>query len=192
LLAETELIELHREYTNMLYGYVSRRVGAERTLAEDIVQETWLRAVAAWRTKGIPHRPGAWLVRVARNLVISHFRRRRPTSLDSSELEISDKRVAPDSLSAAALVNWGLSRLKRQQAALIEEFHFEGKSVRDIALQQELSERAVEGRLRRARENLRSILEPHVRPGTRLANESESSNEPLHVVRRAEVGGQNA
>ncbi len=138
----------------MLYGYVSRRVGGERTLAEDIVQETWLRAVSSWQFKGPPAHPGAWLLRVARNLLASHFRRRRPQYVDPNELEIADDRVSPETLEAAALVNWGLSHLKRGQAKLIEAFHFEGQSIRDIAQENRLSDRAVEGRLRRARENL--------------------------------------
>jgi len=45
LLTETELIALYREHTGPLYAYVSRRVGGNRTLAEDIVQDGWLRAV---------------------------------------------------------------------------------------------------------------------------------------------------
>jgi RNA polymerase sigma-70 factor (ECF subfamily) len=192
LLTEAELIELYRRHTNMLYGYVSRRVGAERALAEDIVQETWLRAVNSWRSKGTPDQPGAWLVRVARNLLVSHFRRRRPHTVDHTELEIADDRVDPETLSSAALVNWGLSRMKRKQAHLIEAFHFEGRSIRVLALENGLSERAVEGRLRRARENLREFLEPHVRSGTRLATETEPAVAPLRVLEHSEGGEENA
>ena len=192
LLTETELLELYRRHTDLLYGYVSRRVGAERALAEDIVQETWLRAVTAWRTKGTPNQPGAWLARVAHNLIASHFRSKRPPTVDSSELALADDRIRPDSASAAALVNWGLSRLKRRQAVLIEAFHFEGKSIRDMALENGLSERAVEGRLRRARETLRQLLEPHVRPGTSVATESESAATPLLVLEHSEGGRENA
>ena len=192
LLTETELLELYRRHTNMLYGYVSRRVGAERTLAEDIVQETWLRAVNSWRNKGIPNRPSAWLVRVARNLLVSHFRRRRPDVVDPNELDMADERIAPETLSSAAIVNWGLSKMKRKQAELIEAFHFEGKTIREIAQQSGHSERAVEGRLRRARENLRKLLEPHVSSGTRLADGTEPVSAPLRVLQHSEGGNENA
>ena len=192
MLTETELLELYGRHTDLLYGYVSRRVGAERALAEDIVQETWLRAVAAWRARGTPKQPGAWLVRVAHNLIASHFRSKRPPTVDSSELALADDRVSPSTAPAAALVNWGMSRLKRRQALLIEAFHFEGKSIRDMALEYGLSERAVEGRLRRARESLRELLEPHVRPGTSVATESESAATPLLVLEHSEGGRENA
>ena len=37
LLTEAELIEIYREHAGPLYGFVSRRVGGDRSLAEDIV-----------------------------------------------------------------------------------------------------------------------------------------------------------
>ena len=42
-------LRLHRELVPELFRCVSRRVGADRTLAEDLVQETWLRALETWR-----------------------------------------------------------------------------------------------------------------------------------------------
>jgi DNA-directed RNA polymerase specialized sigma24 family protein len=56
-------------------------------------------------------------------------------------------------------VNWGLARLRRAHAELLEDFYFAGKSVRDIARERSMSERAVEGRLRRAREKLKKRIE---------------------------------
>ncbi len=162
MLSEAELVQIYREHTIPLYGYVSRRVGGNRTLAEDIVQETWLRAVAVWPERGTPHQPRAWLLRVARNLLVSHFRRRRPQLVDTAELELADEHSIPDTPSAAALVNWGLTRLSRRQARLLETFYFDGKSTREIALECGVSERAVEGRLRRARQRLERHLRPYV------------------------------
>jgi RNA polymerase sigma-70 factor (ECF subfamily) len=160
LLTETELIALYRKHTGPLYAYVSRRVGGDRTLAEDIVQDAWLRAVATWPRRGTPDQPGAWLVRVARNLLASHFRRRRPEPVDPAELDLADDRLVPETPSAAALVQWGMARLRRRHALLLEDFYLDGKSTREIAGANGLSERAVEGRLRRARQ----ALEKHLRP----------------------------
>ena len=64
--------------------------------------------------------------------------------------------------SAAALVNWGLARMSKRQAGIIEEFYFNDCSTREIADHHGLSERAVEGRLRRARKNLEKYLRPYV------------------------------
>ena len=191
MLTEAELIQLHRRHTNMLYGYVSHRIGADRTLAEDIVQETWLRAVSAWRRNGAPENAAGWLVKVASNLLASHLRRKRPVSVDPAELEVADERVAADTQSAAVLVNWGLSRLKKRQAKLLEAFHFENKSVRNIALENGLSERAVDGRLRRARQNLREVLSPYLSSGTRLATEPERAVAPQRALEPVEGGREN-
>jgi RNA polymerase sigma-70 factor (ECF subfamily) len=137
-------------------------VGGDRTLAEDIVQDVWLRAVDHWPRRGTPAHPRAWLIRVARNLLVSHFRRRRPTPVDPAELDLNADVCITDKPSAAALVGWGLARMRRSQAALLEAFYFEDKSTREIAEELELSERAVEGRLRRARQNLEKRLRPHI------------------------------
>jgi RNA polymerase sigma-70 factor (ECF subfamily) len=163
---EDTLLQTYRDSVHDLYRFVSLRCGGDRALAEDVTQETWLRAVKAWREQGLPDTPVAWLKAVARNLLLNHFRRVPTLSLEALppawQGEISengDQWTAPDD---AALLTWGLARLKPGQARLLEAFHMEGSSVREIAQDQGLSERAVEGRLRRARQKLRKQLEPVV------------------------------
>ena len=163
-LAEEELIRVYRETIRPLYGYVSRRVGGDLALAEDLVQETWLRAIDAWPARGIPDEPLAWLLRVARNTLVSHFRRVRPTPIDPATIDIEDERFAPVSPDTAAVVGWGLARLRRAHADVLEAFYFEGKSVSEIAAARSLSARAVEGRLRRARARLKKKLDRILKP----------------------------
>ena len=159
-LPEDELILLYRKTVRPLYAYVSKRVGGDRSLAEDVVQETWMRALDSWPQRGRPREPLAWLTQVARNVLVSHFRRRRPLAVDPALIDLGDERFSPDTPDAAALVNWGLARLRRSQVELLEAFHFEGKSVAEIAAERSVSERAVEGRLRRARAKLKKKLAP--------------------------------
>lgn len=159
--SDHDLIETYRRTVAPLYAYVSRRVGGDASLAEDLVQDTWMRAINSWPSKGIPDEPLAWLIRVARNTMISHFRRRRPDLVEPALLDLIESKpsVAADDPAAASIVNWGLARLRRTHAELLEDFYFTGKSVRDIAHERSLSERAVEGRLRRAREKLKKRIE---------------------------------
>jgi RNA polymerase sigma factor (sigma-70 family) len=56
-------------------------------------------------------------------------------------------------------VSHALARLPAAEARLLEAFHFEDRRVAQIAEGCGLSERAVEGRLRRARQRLRRELE---------------------------------
>lgn len=192
MLTEAELVQIYREHTGPLYAFVSRRVGGDRTLAEDIMQDAWLRAVDTWPRRGTPDQPRAWLIRVARNLLVSHFRRRRPTPVDPAELELEADDFRPETQWAAALVSWGLARMRRGQAALLEAFYFDGKSTREIAGEFGLSERAVEGRLRRARQNLEKRLRPYVSAEAPAAAAAESPVEPVAALELSEGGRKNA
>jgi RNA polymerase sigma-70 factor (ECF subfamily) len=164
-LTDADLVRTYRSTVGPLYAWVSRRVGGDRALAEDLVQDTWMRAVADWPVHGVPRDPLAWLIRVARNTLVSHFRRMRPELVDPALLDAIE-RQEPQATShpgAASVINWGMAQLRRSHAELLEEFYFAEKSVRDIARDRGLSERAVEGRLRRARTKLRKVIE-RIRP----------------------------
>jgi len=163
-LPEVELIRMYRESIRPLYAYVSKRVGGDAGLAEDLVQETWMRALDAWPRSGVPNEPLAWLLRVARNTLVSHFRTVRPTPMDPALLDLEDERFSPASPDTAAVVGWGLARLRRAHADVLEAFYFEGQTVSEIAAAMATSERAVEGRLRRARAKLKKKIERILKP----------------------------
>lgn len=80
---EATLIQTYQELVYPLYEYVSKRCGGDRNLAEDVTQETWLRAVENWQRKGMPEVPIAWLKTVARNLLVNYFRRARTVSFEN-------------------------------------------------------------------------------------------------------------
>lgn len=158
MLNEAEIVETYRLTIQPLYRYVSRRVGGDTALAEDLVQETWMRALDTWPSRGMPDEPLAWLTRVAHNTLVSHFRRVQPVAWDPEAVErISAPAPIDDEI--ARMVSWALARLRRSHAELLEAQYFEDKSVADIARDRRMSERAVEGRLRRARAKLRKTLE---------------------------------
>jgi RNA polymerase sigma-70 factor (ECF subfamily) len=158
-MSEDEWIQAYRETVRELYGYVSRHCGGDAELAEDTTQEAYLRAVSEWKRRA-PADPLAWLRTVARNLLINHFKRLRPRTLSSDVLDLEQETLEPRTQDAARLLSWGLSRLRALEAELIEEHHLSGLSIRDIAHARGLSERAVEGRLRRSRRALQRILAP--------------------------------
>jgi RNA polymerase sigma-70 factor (ECF subfamily) len=158
-------LRLHRELVPELFRCVSRRVGAVRTLAEDLVQETWLRALEAWRKQGLPADPGAWLRTAAFNLTRNHFRRAAPTQLDENHAG----RVEPGAEAArerSALVQRALASLDALQAELLVARHFDGVDLAQLARAHRTSERAIEGRLHRARHALAEVLRRSVPAGT--------------------------
>ncbi len=158
----TGMVATYRDTVQPLYEFVSRRAGPSRQLAEDITQETYLRAVVQWRDDRRPDKALAWLQTVARNLLLNHYRRRKPKSLDELNLKEVLETAPVDSPDAAALVYWGLARLGRRPRRLLEAFYIDGKPVRMIAGELGVSERAVEGRLRRARQALKKVLGPNI------------------------------
>jgi RNA polymerase sigma factor (sigma-70 family) len=158
VLNEAQIVEAYRLTIRPLYAYISRRVGGDPGLAEDLVQDTWMRALDTWPSRGVPDEPLAWLTRVAHNTLVSHFRRIRPVAVDAGVLELIAAPAAVDD-ETARVISWGLARLRRPHAELLEAQYFDDKSVADIARERGMSERAVEGRLRRARAKLKKTLE---------------------------------
>lgn len=60
-----------------MVGALTRLFGTQHLeLAEDVVQETLLKAMRDWPYHGVPDNPAAWLHRVAKNLAIDQLRRR--------------------------------------------------------------------------------------------------------------------
>jgi RNA polymerase sigma-70 factor (ECF subfamily) len=155
---EDSIRRIYRDTLDDFYGVVSRRCDGDRELTEDVVQETWLRAVRAWQLDGIPEKPMAWLTTVASRILANHFRRRAPERFDESahDVAVTD---STDRLERRSRVERALARLPALQGKLLEAFHLEDNSMADIARDHGLSERAVEGRLRRARQNLRREID---------------------------------
>lgn len=150
---EGDIRRIYHATIDGLYRYVSTRCGGERELAEDVVQETWLRAVRSWRT--LPDEPAAWLTTVARNLLVSHYRRRRTEPLDEALLATLVAEEATAHGDRDALLQRALRRLPRPAARLLAAFHLDRRRVAEIADTEGMSARAVEGRLRRARQQLK-------------------------------------
>jgi RNA polymerase sigma-70 factor (ECF subfamily) len=157
-----ELIAVYRGTVNELYEFVSRRAGGSRELAEDVTQETYLRATTTWPRRGLPDCPLAWLQTVARNLLSNHYRRQRPVLLGATDIDAVLGSASSDGREVAALVCWGLARMSARHARVLEAFYIDEKPVRRIAADFGVTERAVEGRLRRARRALKKLLLPHV------------------------------
>jgi RNA polymerase sigma-70 factor (ECF subfamily) len=156
--SEDDIRKVYRETVDDLFAFVARRCDGDRELAEDITQETWLRAVRAWRADGLPERPLAWLSTVSARLLSNH--RRRPAT-QSFEDGSGDTVAAPppERDERESLMQRAIARLPALQKQLLRAFHFVRRSVAEIAAGMGISERGVEGRLRRARQKLRREIE---------------------------------
>jgi RNA polymerase sigma-70 factor (ECF subfamily) len=155
---EHEWLSIYRQTVHPLYGYVARRTGGNRELTEDVVQESYLRALNTWNLKKTPDSPLAWLKRVARNVLIDYLRRRKwETGFGLNPGANPGFRTSEDDVRSRELF-LAMASLGGKKARIIEAFYYEGLSAREIAREMDISERAVEGRLNRARRSLRSLL----------------------------------
>ena len=156
---EDDIRRIYNATIDSLYGLVASRCDGDRDLAEDITQEAWLRAVRVWHADGLPDQPLAWLTTVSRNILANHFRRRPAEPLDDDIADPVDRDGSERTEERQSIVNRALARLSLPQFRLLEAFHFKRRPVADIAAAEGISERAVEGRLRRARQQLRHHIE---------------------------------
>jgi RNA polymerase sigma-70 factor (ECF subfamily) len=155
---EEQWLRIYRETVHPLYGYMAKRTGGDRALTEDIVQESYLRALDGWRHKAAPDEPLAWLKQVARNILIDHLRRKKwVADAGSGRADGVDPRTPADEFESLELF-LAVAALGRRKARALEAFYYDGMSVREIAGEMAVSERAVEGLLRRARGSLKAVL----------------------------------
>lgn len=69
---------LFRHESGRMLAVLTKLFGLHQVeIAEDIVQETLLSALEAWKLKGMPQDPRAWLYRAAKNRTIDYLRRER-------------------------------------------------------------------------------------------------------------------
>lgn len=135
----------------------------DRALADDVVQETMIRA---WR--GAPIQPDgdmprAWLARVARNAAIGMLRRRReelygPDAIPEKESNVTPARTV-EGRAALDQLRGALGALDEGDRALIVLREIEGMTYDEIAETMELPLSSVKTRLFRARQQLKRALE---------------------------------
>ena len=63
------------------------RVLGDFDLAEEAVQDAFIRALEVWPRDGVPANPGAWIVTTARNRAIDRIRRRKVLAEKTEELQ---------------------------------------------------------------------------------------------------------
>src|ERR1700726_3917770 len=56
------------------------------TLAEDVVQDAFCRALEVWKFRGLPENPSAWLMATAKNRALDALRRQRTAQTYAPEL----------------------------------------------------------------------------------------------------------
>jgi RNA polymerase sigma-70 factor (ECF subfamily) len=154
-----------RKHLDALYEFVHYRVGSDRALAEDVVQDTFLIALERLRAFDGRSSLHTWLCGIARNKIRAHRRKRRPMLvedlLEESDFEIDailaqvESEPLPDWIlekqETQELVGATLSSLPPDYRDVLVHKYIDGKSVADIATERGTKEKAAESTLHRAR-----------------------------------------
>ena len=177
------------EFMDQLYG-VALRMTRNVSDAEDLVQETYTKALAAEDSFTPGTNLRAWLFRILRNTYISSYRKTQRSPLSTSADELSDgqlldvaERTPRASLSAEsqALELLGDDDIADALAALPDDFRtavyladVEGFSYQEIAEIMDSPVGTVMSRVHRGRKTLRGLLDAYAKDRG-LLKESESN-----------------
>jgi RNA polymerase sigma-70 factor, ECF subfamily len=145
------MTELFTAHWHTVHGYLTRRTG-DWALAEELAQETFTRATAAflgWRGGSAL----AWLLAIARNVLVDHHRRGR--RLVPMEESLLPSEAFPD---VGVEVRDLLSRLPPNSRRLLELVYLDGFSQAEIAAMTNKTPIAVRTAVWRAREALRALV----------------------------------
>jgi RNA polymerase sigma-70 factor, ECF subfamily len=126
------------EYAHRLFAAAVRLIGGDRYWAEDVVQETMLRA---WRHADRLLRDRRarnlmpWLVTVARRIVINewHARRCRPHEVDDAALALAAVPDDTDRMLHRVVLTNALAELAPIHRRVVVEMFVRGRTVREVA-----------------------------------------------------------
>ncbi|MBS0011324.1 MAG: sigma-70 family RNA polymerase sigma factor [Bacteroidales bacterium] len=163
-----KLIYRHK---NKVFTYISIYV-REQSLAEDIFQETFLKVINSLKSGKYTDNGKflSWVMRIAHNLIIDHFRREkqmRMLSNDDYEADLlNEKKFAEDNVEDNMVkeqiindVRGLLEKLPDDQREVVMLRHYAGMSFKEIAEQTDVSINTALGRMRYALINMRKMIE---------------------------------
>jgi len=163
-----QIINRHK---NKVFAYISLYI-RDQALAEDIFQDTFLKVIQSVKA-GKYSDSGkfvSWIMRIAHNLIIDHFRRIKQMNTISNDNYESDlfnsKRFAEDSIEDDIIkrqiqkdIRRMISHLPDDQREVVILRHYAGLSFKEIADITDVSINTALGRMRYALINMRKIME---------------------------------
>ena len=167
--------ELIRRYERPIFALLFRMV-RDRELAEDLAQETFIKALNAIESYRPEFKFSSWIFKIANNAAIDHLRRREldtlsldgsphaatPEVMQATALQIGARQESPlDAVEAKELggaIEAAIGRLRPEYRSCILLRHVEGRAYEEIAEILDLPLGTVKTYIHRARNELRQTL----------------------------------
>jgi RNA polymerase sigma-70 factor (ECF subfamily) len=167
--------ELIRRYERPVFSLVFRMV-RDRELAEDLTQETFVKALNAVESYRPEYKFSSWIFKIANNAAIDHLRRRElrtlslegspnaltPEAIEATALQLRDRLETPlEELEARELggqIETAIAKLRPEYRSCILLRHVEGRAYEEIAEILDLPLGTVKTYIHRARNELRASL----------------------------------
>jgi RNA polymerase sigma-70 factor (ECF subfamily) len=167
--------ELVRRYERPVFSLVFRMV-RDRELAEDLTQETFIKALNALASYRPEFKFSSWIFKIANNAAIDQLRRREvdtlsldgspsaetPDAVEATALQVGSKGESPlDEMEAREIggaIEEAIGKLRPEYRACILLRHVEGLAYEEISEQLNLPLGTVKTYIHRARNELRLYL----------------------------------
>lgn len=153
----------HHDYGPGIFRQLLAATRGDHDLANEALQQTYLRVARHARPCDSAPMFAGWLRVVARS-ALSDCRRRRRTfwdllrNRDAAPEESADAAGSIEETALASALDTALAQLDASDRALLEGKYFSGLDVRSLAEQLDVTPKAIESRLTRARTDLRRLL----------------------------------
>ena len=162
LSSDARMHQLYELHGRKLHGFLTWLTYGQPQLAEDLVQETLLRA---WRSieslNPDPHTLLPWLLTVARRVAIDASRARRARPAQTVDADIADLPIEGDPIDqmlTAHTIRLALQRLSLEHHQVIVELYYRNRTVAEAARSIGVPEGTVKSRAYHALRALRSAI----------------------------------
>ncbi len=150
--------QLYRRHTPRLYGFTLRLLGGAEAEAEDVVQETWVRAVRQLAKFRWQSSLATWLCGIAHNLCRENLRRRRRREEKQRELPVP-ARFTSDGGGLRVDLEKAITLLPARCRTVLVLHDLEGWTHKEIARDLGISSGTSKSQLFEARRRVRTWLE---------------------------------
>jgi len=151
--------QLYDRYHQRLFRLALLLAQGDELLAQDTAQAVWVTAAAKLRGVESEAHLWNWLARVARQHLAKAWRQQ---SRDFAVVGLADLPESAEADRSDALLeeylDAALQAMEGEERVIIEWFYFDGLSQKEIAVQLNLTPKAVSSRLERARAKLRAAV----------------------------------